>query len=118
MSRLSPTVAFGIVSLALVLISYLAGADLPASLSPQGCRMSWMSPSYVMQSGLDKSWSPLADRYSLWLYREVGWEGTPVRVFCFECYETRAECRWDAGERCASAVHPRQRRVFAPGAIN
>ncbi|KAF7970245.1 hypothetical protein HWV62_24492 [Athelia sp. TMB] len=77
MSRLSPTLAFGIVSLALVLIFYLSGADLPTSLSPQGCRMSWMSPSYVMQSGLDKSWSPLADRYSLWLYREVGWEGTP-----------------------------------------
>lgn len=40
--------------------------------------MSWMSPSYILQSGFNSSWSPLAERYSLWLYREVGWEGTPV----------------------------------------
>ena len=41
--------------------------------------MSWMSPSYLLQSGFDRTWSPLASRYSLWLYREVGWEGHEVR---------------------------------------
>ncbi|PSR93818.1 hypothetical protein PHLCEN_2v4713 [Hermanssonia centrifuga] len=45
--------------------------------------MSWMSPSYVLQPAFNRSWSPLAGRYSLWLYREVGWEsndlhGAPV----------------------------------------
>ncbi|KAG9049980.1 GPI inositol deacylase [Tulasnella sp. UAMH 9824] len=46
--------------------------------------MSWMSPSYVLQSSFNASWTPLAKRYSLWLYREVGWEsentlhGSPV----------------------------------------
>lgn len=40
--------------------------------------MSWMSPSYVLQTKFDLSWSPLASRYSLWLYREVGWEGNEV----------------------------------------
>jgi hypothetical protein len=40
--------------------------------------MSWMSPSYVLQNGFDTSWSPLARRYSLWLYREVGWDSNQV----------------------------------------
>lgn len=69
----------GFISLATVAILYFAGADVPTSLSPQGCRMSWMSPSYVLHPALNRSWSPLADRYSLWLYREVGWESNEVR---------------------------------------
>ncbi|CEL57936.1 hypothetical protein RSOLAG1IB_02681 [Rhizoctonia solani AG-1 IB] len=45
--------------------------------------MSWMSPSYVVQGDFDTSWTPLARRYSLLLYREVGWDseqpsGRPV----------------------------------------
>ena len=34
--------------------------------------MSWMNPDYILQSQFNTSWSPLADRYSLWLYREYG----------------------------------------------
>src|ERR1700691_3162725 len=75
-----PTIIVGLISLILAFAFYLASTDIPKSLSPQGCRMSWMSPSYILQSGFNSSWSPLAERYSLWLYREVGWEGTPVRV--------------------------------------
>jgi hypothetical protein len=41
--------------------------------------MSWMSPSYVQQPAFNTSWSPLARRYSLWLYREVGWDSVQVR---------------------------------------
>ena len=41
--------------------------------------MSWMSPSYLLQSEFNTSWTPLANRYSLWLYREVGWEPNQVR---------------------------------------
>jgi hypothetical protein len=33
-----------------------------------------MSPSYLVQSQFDTSWTPMAKRYSLLLYREVGWE--------------------------------------------
>ncbi|KAH9912392.1 PGAP1-like protein-domain-containing protein [Fomitopsis serialis] len=65
----------GAYALLCVLIFYRAGLDIVKTLSPQGCRMSWMSPSYVLQAGLDHSWTPLASRYSLFLYREVGWEG-------------------------------------------
>lgn len=72
----------GLLSLLIVSILYYAGVDVVTTLSPQGCRMSWMSPSYVLQTGLDRSWSPLAGRYSLWLYREVGWEGNEVRCLC------------------------------------
>ena len=74
-----PTTLVGLLSLILAFTFYLASTDIPKTLSPQGCRMSWMSPSYILQSGLNSSWSPLAERYSLWLYREVEWEGTPVR---------------------------------------
>jgi GPI inositol-deacylase len=75
--------ALGLVVLVIAATLYYASVDTVQMLSPQGCRMSWMSPSYVLQAGFDRSWSPLADRYSLWLYREVGWEGNEVcRVFC------------------------------------
>jgi GPI inositol-deacylase len=40
--------------------------------------MSYMSPSYLIQSQFDTSWTPLAKRYSLLLYREVGWEDDEV----------------------------------------
>ncbi|KAL4247022.1 GPI inositol-deacylase [Abortiporus biennis] len=73
----------GFFSVISVIVFYLAGSDIVDTLSPQGCRMSWMSPSYVLQTSFDQSWTLLAKRYSLWLYREVGWEtselrGTPV----------------------------------------
>lgn len=49
--------------------------------------MSWMSPSYVLQPGFDRTWTPLAGRYSLWLYREVGWEGHEVcPIDCYAVY--------------------------------
>ncbi|CAA7258574.1 unnamed protein product [Cyclocybe aegerita] len=64
----------GISSLMCLLFFLTATSDISHSLSPQGCRMSWMSPSYVLQGGLDSTWTPLARRYSLWLYREVGWD--------------------------------------------
>jgi hypothetical protein len=37
-----------------------------------------MSPSYLVQSPFDTSWTPLAKRYSLLLYKEVGWEDNEV----------------------------------------
>ncbi|TFY56592.1 hypothetical protein EVJ58_g7544 [Rhodofomes roseus] len=72
-------VSLGVLALLCVLTFYRAGLDVVKTLSPQGCRMSWMSPSYVLQAGLNTSWTPLASRYSLFLYREVGWEG-PVEL--------------------------------------
>lgn len=71
----------GILSLLAVLLFYQASSDIVQNLSPQGCRMSWMSVSYLLQAGFDTSWSPLAARYSLWLYREVGWDPVQVRLF-------------------------------------
>ncbi|KJA29745.1 hypothetical protein HYPSUDRAFT_60597 [Hypholoma sublateritium FD-334 SS-4] len=64
----------GIFSLLTVLVFYLASLAISTNLSPQGCRMSWMSPSYVQQTNFNANWSPLSGRYSLWLYREVGWD--------------------------------------------
>ena len=66
---------FSIVAVGLV---YRAASDSATTLSPQGCRMSYMSPSYIVQSQFDTSWTPLAKRYSLLLYREVGWEDNQV----------------------------------------
>ncbi|KAG8923767.1 GPI inositol deacylase [Tulasnella sp. 417] len=73
-----------ILCLLVLFASYRAVLYNETHLSPQGCKMSWMSPSYVLQSNFNASWTPLANRYSLWLYREVGWEnentlhGSPV----------------------------------------
>lgn len=43
--------------------------------------MSYMSPSYHVQSQFNTSWTPLDKRYSLLLYREVGWEDDEVSSF-------------------------------------
>ncbi|KAL4076355.1 PGAP1-like protein-domain-containing protein [Scleroderma citrinum] len=70
------TTVLGVLALLAVYTVYYAVSDVPRRISPQGCRMSWMSPSYLLQSEFNTSWTPLASRYSLWLYREVGWEFT------------------------------------------
>lgn len=78
-----PTIVTGFLgffSLLAVLIFYFASSDISENLSPQGCRMSWMSPSYVQQTNFNASWSPLSRRYSLWLYREVGWDSLQVGI--------------------------------------
>lgn len=54
--------------------------------------MSWMSPSYVLQSNFNASWTPLAKRYTLWLYREVGWENEHT-VSIFESFELEYDGR-------------------------
>ncbi|KAF9567400.1 GPI-inositol-deacylase [Agrocybe pediades] len=74
----SVTVLLGFVSLLAAFLFLRATSDIAQNLSPQGCRMSWMSPSYVLQTGLNETWTPLARRYSLWLYREVGWDSAQV----------------------------------------
>ena len=74
---------------AVVAVSFLllANNGLTDTLSPQGCRMSYMSPSYVLMDSFNTSWTHLSSRYSLWLYREVGWDsqvrssGWPSNVF-------------------------------------
>lgn len=38
------------------------------------CRMAYMSPGYLRLDGLNASHSRLAGKYSLWLYREQGWD--------------------------------------------
>ncbi|KAH6914791.1 GPI inositol-deacylase [Coprinopsis sp. MPI-PUGE-AT-0042] len=77
---MSPSIRLllGITTLITLLGLFLIAKDAGDALSPQGCRMSWMSPSYVLQTSFNESWSPLATRYSLWLYREVGWNAAKI----------------------------------------
>lgn len=72
------TALASVLALLAVYTVYYAVSDVPRRISPHGCRMAWMSPSYLLQSEFNTSWTPLASRYSLWLYREVGWEPTQV----------------------------------------
>ncbi|EJD01013.1 PGAP1-domain-containing protein [Fomitiporia mediterranea MF3/22] len=74
---LRSTVLAGLSLLITLLLAYSA-FDTPTKISPQGCRMSYMSPSYVLQTGFNASWTSasLASRYRLMLYREVGWDST------------------------------------------
>ena len=69
-----PPAVLGLLSVLGLLLAFKASTESPLQLSAQGCRMSWMSPSYVLQQEFNASWTPLARRYSLWLYREVGWD--------------------------------------------
>ncbi|KAF9037812.1 PGAP1-domain-containing protein [Hymenopellis radicata] len=78
MQRAYSSILLCLGSLAAVLCFYLSTLRVQQSLSPQGCRMSWMSPSYILQPDFNATWTPLAHRYSLWLYREVGWESNQI----------------------------------------
>lgn len=44
---------------------------------PKGCRMSWMSPSYAKFSDFDTEHTRFATKYSLYLYREQGFDNGP-----------------------------------------
>nr|AOR51856.1 GPI-inositol deacylase [Phaffia rhodozyma] len=63
----------------LLFVYFLAARSpfLPSStqLASWACRMSWMSPSYIHITTFDKTVHPIADKYKLFLYREVGWDG-------------------------------------------
>lgn len=92
----------GLSSLIAVFLLYQANSDIVQNLSPEGCRMSWMSPSYLLQTGFDHTWSPLASRYSLWLYREVGWDSVQVCLFSGSfsvCVVINGICSNQASER-------------------
>ncbi|KAI0142776.1 GPI inositol-deacylase [Xylariaceae sp. FL1272] len=58
----------------LVSIVYSAGN---LQCDPKGCRMSWMSPSYVPLTDFDTEHTRFASKYSLYLYREQGIETRP-----------------------------------------
>ena len=57
-----------------VLVAYRSATQAPDMLAPEGCRMSYMWPSYYRQHEFNSSWSAYASRYSLWLYREAEWD--------------------------------------------
>ncbi|KIY52292.1 GPI-inositol-deacylase [Fistulina hepatica ATCC 64428] len=78
LSSLSRQILLCLFSVAVLLVCYFCTVDVATKLSPQGCRMSRMTPSYVLYKKFNTSWTPLAERYSLWLYREVGWEDTKI----------------------------------------
>ncbi|KAI2619965.1 PGAP1-domain-containing protein [Hypoxylon sp. NC1633] len=44
---------------------------------PKGCRMSWMSPSYAKFNDFDTEHTRFASKYSLYLYREQGFDNGP-----------------------------------------
>ncbi|TFK66578.1 PGAP1-domain-containing protein [Pluteus cervinus] len=103
---------FSVVSIVLL---YLSNIDATQTLSPQGCRMSYMWPSYALQEKFDTSWTPLANRYSLWLYREVDREpreigyGLPVLFIpgnAGSSHQVRSIASSAANQFYASPYHP------------
>lgn len=81
--------------------------------------MSWMSPSYLLQPEFNTSWTPLASRYSLWLYREVGWEPKQVRSRVGLNASIANELSTNGvGNGFARPVHTRKCGIIAPGALN
>ena len=104
----------GLFSLLVLILFYATYFDVSRSLSPQGCRMSWMSPSYVLQSQFNSSHTPLGSRYSLWLYREVGWDANQVSS---SSMHTRVSIPTpnipDRKRQHPCAIHPRKCRLVS-----
>lgn len=87
-------------------------------ISPQGCRMSWMSPSYVLQKDFNELWTPLARRYSLWLYREIEWDNSAVVstgqfTFLLRFNMTMLSAFWQS-----CLVYTRECRFFSSGSFH
>ncbi|KAI8630592.1 GPI inositol-deacylase [Xylariaceae sp. FL1651] len=70
----------------LALLTSIAGISLLISIvyssanlqcDPKGCRMSWMSPSFIPFTDFDTEHTRLASKYSLYLYREQGIDNGP-----------------------------------------
>ena len=73
--RRPPPLILALVPLvALVLVLLASSAHVTGSLGRWTCRMSWMSPSYVLLRGVEEP-SDWAGRWRLFLYREQGWQG-------------------------------------------
>ncbi|KAI2635049.1 GPI inositol-deacylase [Xylaria nigripes] len=56
----------------IVLLISIVYSSANLQCDPKGCRMSWMSPSFVHFSDFDTEHTRLASKYSLYLYREQG----------------------------------------------
>ncbi|RCI13759.1 hypothetical protein L249_8083 [Ophiocordyceps polyrhachis-furcata BCC 54312] len=67
----SPLV-FCVASLGLALLFVILRSLLRHGVEPKGCRMSYMSPSYLHFSDFDTEHTRFATKYSLYLYREQG----------------------------------------------
>lgn len=103
-------------SLLVMLAAYRSATELPDALSPEGCRMSYMWPSYVLQTDFNSSWTPLSRRYTLWLYREAGWEKPDqVRVLI---PSSHVFTRLSLASRCPRPVYTRKCRFFQAGALH
>lgn len=82
--RLIPS-AVSVLTLGFIYLSYRAAVYNSEELSPQACRMARMWPDYVLQKDFNTSWTPLARRYSLWVYREGYHSDTSRQVTASLC---------------------------------
>ncbi|KAJ2975910.1 hypothetical protein NUW58_g8229 [Xylaria curta] len=69
------TLCTGIAGIALLISIVYSSANLQCDR--KGCRMSWMSPSFVHFSDFDTEHTRFASKYSLYLYREQGIDNGP-----------------------------------------
>ncbi|KAI1120885.1 PGAP1-like protein-domain-containing protein [Nemania abortiva] len=69
------TLFTSIAGIALLISIVYSAANLQCD--PKGCRMSWMSPSFVHFSDFDTEHTRFASKYSLYLYREQGIDNGP-----------------------------------------
>ena len=62
-----------LLTVAFVYATYLSFM-LRDPINASQCQMAYMSPGYIRLEGLDRQHSKYAGKYSLWLYREQGWD--------------------------------------------
>lgn len=70
--RRSPVLLIAITLVAVTFLGTTVYSFLHLQRDPKLCRMSYMYPSYVRQDGFDLEHTRLAQKYSLYLYREQG----------------------------------------------
>ncbi|KAI0393507.1 GPI inositol-deacylase [Xylariaceae sp. FL0594] len=69
------TLLASIAGISLLISIVYSSANLQAD--PKGCRMSWMSPSFIPFTDFDTEHTRFASKYSLYLYREQGIDHGP-----------------------------------------
>lgn len=69
-------------AIAFIYLAYASFSFRDPALASR-CEMAWMSPGYLRMDGLTEQHSRLARKYTLWLYREQGWDlSNKVRGRC------------------------------------
>ncbi|KAL1918787.1 uncharacterized protein VTP21DRAFT_2809 [Calcarisporiella thermophila] len=75
---ISTFILVAVVFLTLSTVGIIMHSFIYHQVDPKACAMTYMRPMFLEQTNFDSRWSRLADKYSLFLYREYGYDENEI----------------------------------------